>query len=595
MRYVIFPGREVNNETLVLKKELTECCRYKKYPIWNGGVILVGDGVPISIIESPMGRALVIGYIFNARHNVGQWTPKDGPSFSGRRQALSWVHKTYWGDYIACTGSCSTGLSIIRSCSGAMPCYVYRGADPVVFSAPEEVRSLLLARGRINWENVSRNAYFSRYTSSDTAIVDLEDIVPGQIISLEAGTVTRSTIWSPTITAMQSVAKGVSSEEVQQTIVKSVTAHVAPFKRTGLLLSGGIDSSIILASLCSEVQAKRSLVGCLNIRDMGTGSNEWRYARVIAEKNEVALVGADVGTPNNLHGALLNTNRLTVRPSKDVLTGGSRVVIESVVQEWGLDAIISGGGGDAVFFCPRAGLVPADYLRHVGVRGLWLECVRDALRSRNSYMEIGRTLIRYGILGRPYDPIAGLRRSRYGCLTAGAMDTARASTLLHPWAQEAIINNLPAARCWQIFGIADALYARAYPGGAGDARTLMPILSRPILEKMLSIPTWKLVPGVRDRELVRQAFKGVVPDLILDRTGKGTASHYFNMMYRSNSRWMRKFLADGALVAGGILDPDKVNVCFDCASEPPFSTQVRLLEYVALEHWLRNLLSFVKR
>src|SRR3546814_984119 len=46
---------------------------------------------------------------------------------------------------------------------------------------------------------------------------------------------------------------------------------------------------------------------------------------------------------------------------------------------------------------------------------------------------------------------------------------------------------------------------------------IVPLLSQPVVELCLSIPTWQWVHGGRDRAVARAAFAGILPDLLVER------------------------------------------------------------------------------
>jgi asparagine synthase (glutamine-hydrolysing) len=117
---------------------------------------------------------------------------------------------------------------------------------------------------------------------------------------------------------------------------------------------------------------------------------------------------------------------------------------------------------------------------------------------------------------------------------------------------------------------------------------LHPLLAQPLLELCLRIPSWLWVSGGRDRAVAREAFRGLVPDAILDRRGKGTLESMFMKGYMNERPRLERFLAQGELAQRGIIDGSAVSVYLRRDGEPRDFGYVRILEIAAAEQWLRS-------
>src|SRR5690606_7089434 len=122
----------------------------------------------------------------------------------------------------------------------------------------------------------------------------------------------------------------------------------------------------------------------------------------------------------------------------------------------------------------------------------------------------------------------------------------------HPWLED--ISDLPPAKRGQLERLVncqlfwtDCLRARAAP-------LLNPLLSQPVVEHCLGVPSDRLVVGQRDRGLARLAFADRLPPLIVDRRSKGDLSHFYGRVVRASAPALAGFLLEGRLVANGVLD-----------------------------------------
>jgi asparagine synthase (glutamine-hydrolysing) len=118
--------------------------------------------------------------------------------------------------------------------------------------------------------------------------------------------------------------------------------------------------------------------------------------------------------------------------------------------------------------------------------------------------------------------------------------------------------------------------------------SLHPLLAQPLLELCLRIPSWLWVAGGRDRAVAREAFRGMVPDAILDRRGKGTLESMFVKGYMAERPRLERFIAEGELAERGIIDGPAVRAYLRRDGEPRDFGYVRILEIAAAEQWLRS-------
>lgn len=124
-----------------------------------------------------------------------------------------------------------------------------------------------------------------------------------------------------------------------------------------------------------------------------------------------------------------------------------------------------------------------------------------------------------------------------------------------------------------------------YPSAMAPPQ-ISPLLSQPILELCLSIPTWQWVRGGRDRAVARAAFAGVLPELLLDRTTKGSPSGFIRRVYETQGEAARGMLAGGTLVEAGLLDPAWLARAADGEWRDD-GRHLRILSFAAAEAWVR--------
>jgi asparagine synthase (glutamine-hydrolysing) len=124
--------------------------------------------------------------------------------------------------------------------------------------------------------------------------------------------------------------------------------------------------------------------------------------------------------------------------------------------------------------------------------------------------------------------------------------------------------------------------------GRSGAASLFPLLAQPLLEACLAVPTWLSLSGGRDRAVAREAFRGIVPDLILARRSKGRLESMLMKNYLAARPPLEALLLDGLLASHGLIDPPSIRSYLRQSEAPTDALYVRLLEIAAAELWLRS-------
>jgi asparagine synthase (glutamine-hydrolysing) len=116
----------------------------------------------------------------------------------------------------------------------------------------------------------------------------------------------------------------------------------------------------------------------------------------------------------------------------------------------------------------------------------------------------------------------------------------------------------------------------------------LPLLSQPVMETCLSIPSWMWVRGGYNRAIARLAFSDALPAPVLHRMSKGNFSQYNGAVYHRNREAMRRFLLEGELQRHGLLDSDAVSAYFDRPLKPRDRSFMRVFDLCRTESWVRH-------
>jgi asparagine synthase (glutamine-hydrolysing) len=116
-----------------------------------------------------------------------------------------------------------------------------------------------------------------------------------------------------------------------------------------------------------------------------------------------------------------------------------------------------------------------------------------------------------------------------------------------------------------------------------------PLMSQPVVDLALRIPTYLHTHGGIDRSVGRHAFQQDLTDLVLNRgTGKGTPETWIRDAIASNRTFMREILLDGVLVRMGFLDKAKLEHLLSGEINKNMSYISEIFQQLYIEVWARQ-------
>ena len=501
------------------------------------------------------------------------------------------LFEKYWGRYVAIVqDSATSNVWVLRDPSGSFPCwYSERDGVGVVCSDIEDCRDLGPLSFTVNWEYITGLVAHAGLQVRDTGLSEVSEVQPGERLCFRSGTMSRSIEWNPVAIAQTSPLQSFDEALplLRATTLDCVQAWASSYERIVLALSGGLDSSIVLS--CLQAASSRPQITCLNYYSRGPSEDERRYARLMAEHAGVELVEYEPD-PRNVRLDTVLKVRHSARP------GFYRYEMErgeyesALAAERGAQGFFSGGGGDSVFYQARGDLAVSDFVLDHGIaRGLLATAIDAARMSRQSIWPLLWQAIRNRVLKPDWDPIAMAKPLQRVIVAPSVVEVARRNRRLsHPWLTPETIRNVAPGVLWHIMSLSmPPSYYSAFQR-SGQPERVMPLLSQPLVELCLRIPTYILIRGGHSRALARRAFRDDLPREIIRRYGKGRADQYVRNILDANLPFLREFLLDGLLVKRGLLD--RANLELYLSEHSPADAQYSeiLQEHLCTEAWLRK-------
>ena len=543
----------------------------------ESSALFLGGGSDLNV--QPLGGDLgvVIGDVFARGEPAGAFvTGFDEMAFErlcGRLAA------DFWGRYVALRWpTASQAPAVFRDPSGSLDCVTWAAGGVRVIAS--DLPAALRPKLTVDWNRIASIVADPTRVSGALAFEGVRSLRPGEVWYDEHRH-RASQMWSPAVHAKPS---GRDDQEVRMELVRRVEtcvqAWLSPARGTLVEVSGGLDSAIV--AMAAAMRTDHGVKTWLNYRGANHRSDERLYARAVADRAgfeltevEKPLDALDTDAWRRLAGGL----RAPLNAAEPYRDGD----VARRCASGGIATVLTGQGGDVVFFQEPTHLVVADLIRSGAPAMAVLKAsdgvARWTAHSGWSTLFKARAAANGGRWRSPLRPSAFVTEE---CAQA-------ASTNDHPWLKD--VESLPPAKRLQV----EALVAcQSFHGDCASTRTadvIHPLLAQPVVELCLSIPTFDLTRCRRDRALAREAFANRLPAIVTERRAKGEfSSHYGRVLAASLDR-LRPQLMDGQLVKHGLLDRARLEQALRPEALILTGSSFEIVSAALIEFWVADWVS----
>jgi asparagine synthase (glutamine-hydrolysing) len=563
-------------------------------------VVLRGSGVEVRYVKSGAdssaayllaeGDGVVLGNLF-ARSQEGISTPAPVDLGAADSRAMldsngRHLIESFWGRYVAFLHDAPVRATwVVRDPSGTLPCYLVRcrGVD-IYFSWIDDIQALLEAPLEVNWSYLIAAVSFLRELSHGTALREITQVLAGECLETRAGVAKRFFYWDPLQIANTEVIEDLDAAvaAMRQCVRDVVHAWASCHDHLLLSLSGGLDSSIVLACLADAPSRPR--VTCFHYYPLGADLDERAFARAAAAKAGLELIERSRDSAFSMQ-PLLTIHRAPEPTHYAYFLEHTRLDMQ-LAAEHGATALLIGYGGDQLFYQERAEWAPGDFLHRRGLRPGVLRVALDAAQMDqvSFWRVLGQAAAGY-FAHRRWSILQEAGRMRPLLVPARVAEARRSAAFLHPLLRHP--RGAPSGKLWHAHQISQPFDFYDPLGREGDAERLSPLFSQPVMELCLRIPTYVLTRGGWDRAVARRAFYHDLPPGIRNRRNKGGIEEHLRLTLEHNRGFLRELLLDGALVREGVVDRSRLAEVLSGRATPIAAGASELLEYAGTEAWLR--------
>lgn len=427
----------------------------------------------------------------------------------------------------------NNSLLLARDPLGIKPLYVGSTGRSVAFAS--EIRALMatgLFAGTVNDRAVATYLAYGAVQGPETIYREIQQFPAGSWQRWDLATGAPSAIRSYwTFPEPREITAGEATAQVRTTLDEAVRTHLISDVPVGILLSSGIDSTIVTALAARHSREIRTFtVGFAEHEDFSELAIAEETARRLGTTHTAIRV-----TNDEARRSLTNWLRSLDQPSMD---GWNVYTVCSTVRQHGIRVALSGQGGDELFGGYSSFVdVPRALAIHAHM-GLLPRAARGALAS------LGRTLGAGGRVGKAVDMVASdgsvlsLYLHRRRTLSDKQMQQlgidARALDLNPQFVPPESVADLRLSDRDHVANVS-VLESRLYLGNMllrdsdtnGMAHSLelrVPMLDTALLNLAYSIPGDVRLPNRRaDKHLLRAAFGDLLSERQLQGAKRGFA------------------------------------------------------------------------
>nr|WP_231726413.1 asparagine synthase C-terminal domain-containing protein [Blastomonas sp. CCH13-E1] len=533
-----------------------------------------GGAAPLNLDS---GRVTIVGNLFH-RFGAGPSLAKLDPSSVA--QVLSdpahVLLSRYWGAYVALWTDGDV-VTVLRDPSGLLPCwYTVQEGYTVFASDPDLLYNFTGRRPSIDWTGIANLLYADDLAQVRTGLTDVSHLLAGSAVHIDETGCRQINHWSPWqfVSRNDTIDYRGHIERLRRAVELCVRGWSASFSKVLLAVSGGLDSSIVASCLDPNTAHE-----CITMATDDPRGDETEYAKELCSNLSVALAcfryrleDADV-----LRSAVAHLPR----PGARTPMVAYDAAIGRYIDQIGADLFLTGAGGDNVFYLTHSIRPVVDRFLAEGLTLGLLGSIRDVAQiTEASTLEVVRQALQF----------LPTRKRKYqwrydeSLLHWDCIGKLKHNPPDHPWLA-APHDGLPG----KAGHIAMITRAQQYLHGYDRKQSftsVAPLLSQPIIEAALSIPSWLSCEGGMDRSVARKAFEERIPMSIFRRRTKGGPDAFALKILRANMPLIRERLLTGNLARNGILDLSAVE---DAMTFPKLATNanyVRLLLLLDTEAWI---------
>lgn len=437
-------------------------------------------------------------------------------------------------------------VMLARDHFGIAPLYYSLGSEALVFGS--EIKAVLrhpAVRREVDLVGLDQVVCFPGLVSPRTMFADVRSLAPGEILLWEADQITARRYWDLQYPLEQdadaSVDEASYEERLRELIGRAVRFRLSADVPVGILVSGGLDSSLI-AGIAHGMSMTEAPIRSFSVSFSDGRFSEERYQRLLI--SHIESVHTEVRlTERQISQRLPEVIYHSEQPVKETYNACS-LAISRAARDAGVKVLLGGEGADELY---------------AGYPGYKF----DAFRRRDSESSVTERAFRsllWGDADLEYEQkIGDLHAMRQRLYTGEAW--ARLSTenaLSGPLIDYGMVRGRARLhqRSYLDFRLRLADHLLIDHGDhmlmANGVEGRYPFLDRDVVELSRAIPPQFKLRRFEEKYLLKKVAGGFVPDAIIRRDKFGFHAPASPAVLRSGEEWVKDMLSHDRLRKDGI-------------------------------------------
>lgn len=520
---------------------------------FKNGIILGGSTQTSShknnhVIQMPAKQGIIVGKLFDSMHHKPIDTHDPKLQFIALNPAS--LTRNFWGRYVgALYDNQNHQCTLLRDPQGLSTIFYTIQPDGILFST--EISLLYDAcdqKPSIDMTYFAEYIINSNQALSTTPFESIKELLPGMSLTIDThNNITQQQLWNIENLDYTCIK---NEEEFEHELLHTLKACTKVWTEDShgvcVELSGGTDSSALLILLRDILPEHKKLIAINYIDSKNSSSNEIEYAQEVADICNVSLQFIDSQT-----SSIIDPIPHTWRPNKPntfLLFYNENKQLIQLLEQQQCTEIMNGQGGDHVFLAPQPKEAIADYWLEHGLRGIKkpLQELTDTYRMplwelfttntkalsyyyRNKHIE---TKINAPILNLSF--MKQIKQQEF-------------------YLQPSLKKFYP-AKAKHIQNLAHGIiYADRNNRLPGYTFT-HPLLSQPVVELGLKIPTYQSFDNNYDRIFFRRAVSRIQKPKALWRRVKGGTTGTMMAQFALHAEEIQQTIMQGMLAKSGMIN-----------------------------------------
>jgi asparagine synthase (glutamine-hydrolysing) len=501
-------------------------------------------------------------------------------------------------------------LVLARDHAGIKPLYYARDGRRLYFAS--EIKALLTIPDfprRLHLPSVSDYLHFQWVPGERTLLEDVRKLEPGHVLTWQDGEVETHRWFELRYEADESVSEAGWVEAVRDTFMRTTARQMVSDVPLGAFLSGGLDSSAIVA--CMRRSFPGRPITAYSVRyDPGMiadeqGADDYPYAQRVARALDVRL--KSVKLEPEVIGLLPKLVYHLDEPDADPAVFPN-YVLSKLAREDGTTVLLSGTGGDEVFFGYRSHQAHRAYQR-IAPRLVPLAVPALSALTAASTALLGvqhRVSRRLGKFGRGLAK-RGLERHlaladwtgddvRHALLSPAARSGASPSEgerALRKYAAEFVGSgelNLHSHLLIQTFLAAHNFIYADKSSMAASIEVRVPFMDVELMRLCARIPERFQLQGRTTKAVLKKAVEPYLPREVIHRSKTGFGAPLHHWIQGDLDEMIQYLLGPSRVEARGLFDPRYVQHCLDRNRDRREDHAYLIYALLTLEIWMQTFL-----